>query len=123
MTPREVNLLLAKAAAIDPRVGSLLRDGGAVHVAQEWAAILGGLSFVAALEAMREHYSRAGASMLLPGDLLEGARPARLTGEEVARARWLAERGLSEADLAVMPRHELEALVRGEEVRGVGSGG
>lgn len=119
MTPREVNLLLTKAAALDPRVGSLLRDGGAVLVAQEWHAVIGSLGLEDALAAMREHYSVAGARALLPGDLLERVAPARLTSDDLARERWLADRGLSEADVRAMPRAELIALVNEEVVRGV----
>lgn len=121
MTPREVNLLLTKAAALDPRVGSLLRDGGAVLVAQEWHAVIGGLGFEDALAAMRDHYSQAGARALLPGDLLERVAPARLTSDDLARERWLTARGLSEEDVRSMPMEELAALVNGEEVRGVGA--
>jgi len=121
MTPREVNLLLVKAAALDPRVGSLLRDGGAVVVAEEWHAVIGGLEFDTALGAIREHYSQGGARMLQPGDLLERAKPARLTGDELSRERWLAERGLTEEALRVMPRSELEALVRGEGASSAGA--
>lgn len=121
MTPREVNLLLAKAAALDPRIGSLIRDGGAVHVAQEWCTILRPLTFEDALAAMREHYSQAGARMLLPGDVLERAAPRRESADGLARREWLAARGLTEERLAAMPLAEVEALVRGEGVPGVES--
>lgn len=121
MTPREVNLLLAKAAALDPRIGSLIRDGGAVAVAQEWHAVIGVLSYSAALAAAREHYSQPGARMLLPGDLLGLAQPARVTADDLARERWLAARGLTEAQVAAMPLHELKQLVESEEVRHVES--
>lgn len=114
MTPREVNLLLTKAAALDPRVGSLIRDG-AYQVAQEWHALLAPVPFEAGLVAVREHYAQPAARALLPGDVLDRARPARLTADELARERWLAERGLSEADLVSMPRGELEFLVYGKK--------
>ncbi len=68
MTQDEVRALLAYASAIDPRVR---RNDSAERSAQTsaWHSLLGRYLFSDARAAVDEHYSRAAADAILPGDV------------------------------------------------------
>lgn len=115
MTPEQVNVFLTRVALLDPRFGYVDVETQVAR-AEEWAAVLADVEPMAAIEAARAHY-RATRDRLMPADVLARCRTqVAPTREELqAKAEWLARHGLTEAQFAAMPRHEIERIVRGVE--------
>lgn len=105
------NVLLTRLRLLDPRWPV---SDDPVAQAEAWAEVLHDVDLGDALAAAVEHY-RESSMRLMPADLVARCPAVTRPSPEEARARaaWLAERGLSEADVAVMPREQLERLVRG----------
>ena len=109
MTLQEIHLLLTQAARLDPRMGRTDADE-LLAMVREWHAVIGDLEYSVAIAAVREHYAQE-TRPLMPADVRGWARPVVETSESMARARWLAMRGITEEELTAMSYAELEAFV------------
>lgn len=117
MNAREANILLTRASQLDSRF-SWESAGEQASAAQAWAGALADVELTEALQALAWHY-RESPVRILPVHVLERVPSrSRTSAEEEERAAWLAARGLTEEDVARMPRAELEQIVNGGD-RGV----
>lgn len=114
----QANVFLSRLRLLDPRFAfEVPADPAkaaehAVLAAETWAEVLRDVGFEEAIAAAVEHY-RESPHRLMPVDVL--SRCAAVDPEaERARAAWLASHGLTEAQVRAMPRHELEAIMRGD---------
>lgn len=109
------NVLLTRLRLLDPRIP--LSDDP-VAQAEAWAEVLDEVPLDEALAAAVAHY-RESTNRLMPADLVERCRVVDAQAEEAAaaRARWLAERGLTEGQVRAMPREQLERIIRKEVTR------
>lgn len=115
MDAREANILLTEVALLDPRFG-YVDEMTQVNRAEKWAAALADVALDDARAAVVAHY-RETRDRLMPADVVARCPSVSVDRAAVrARAEWLAARGVTEQQLAVMPRHEVERLVRGGEI-------
>lgn len=125
MDALEANVFLSRLRLLDPRFGfDVPADPEkaaewAVAAAETWAAALADVGLEDALEAAVAHY-RETRDRLMPVDVVRRCRSVVPLDREAAllRSKWLAVRGVSEAQFARMTRAQVEALVYGGQVEG-----
>lgn len=117
MNSREANIFLTRVAGLDPRFG-FATETEQMNRATAWAEALPDIDLDDALAAAVTHY-RETSQRLMPADLVARCRVVDERTQEAAaaRARWLAERGLSEEQVRAMPREQLERIIRKEVTR------